>query len=206
MLRSITPEQGDTGPDENRYWVLFPPRYMLVGLTGRNAAGKTTVVEWFRDRGFLTGSCSDSIRTWLSENNTEPTRENLINGGRELRRRHGPGILAEMLLEAFGDRNAIIDSIRTPDEVHALRKRGDFVLIEVTADPEIRWLRAKERARPGDPVTKEAFIESENLELVSKDTSGQSLIATSALADHTVENNGDIDELAKRLEGLFPSI
>ena len=123
-----------------------------------------------------------------------------------MRRRHGPGILAEMLLETFGDRNAIIDSIRTPDEVHALRKRGDFVLIEVTADPEIRWLRAKERARPGDPVTKEGFIESEYLELASKDTSGQSLIATSALADHTVENNGDIDELAKRLEGLFPSI
>ena len=89
---------------------------MLVGLTGRNAAGKTTVLEWFQTRGFLTGSCSDSIRSWLSENGIQPTRENLINGGRELRKRHGPGILAEMLLEAFEGENAVIDSIRTPDE------------------------------------------------------------------------------------------
>ena len=84
---------------------------MLVGLTGRNAAGKTTVLEWFQTRGFLTGSCSDSIRSWLSENDIQPTRENLISGGRELRKRHGPGILAEMLLEAFEGENAVIDSI-----------------------------------------------------------------------------------------------
>ena len=64
---------------------------MLVGLTGRNAAGKTTVLEWFQTRGFLTGSCSDSIRSWLSENNIQPTEENLINGGRELRKGMGLG-------------------------------------------------------------------------------------------------------------------
>ncbi len=179
---------------------------MLVGLTGRNAAGKTTVLQWFQRRGFLTGSCSDSIRAWLSENDIQPTRENLINGGRELRKRHGPGILAEMLLEAFEGENAVIDSIRTPDEVYALRRRNDFVLLEVTADPETRWLRAEARARSGDPMTKEAFLEVERLELVSKDASGQSLIATSALADHTVENNGDLASLERHLGDLFPKI
>ena len=111
-----------------------------------------------------------------------------------------------MLLEAFEGENAVIDSIRTPDEVYALRRRNDFVLLEVTADPETRWLRAEARARSGDPMTKEAFLEVERLELVSKDASGQSLIATSALADHTVENNGDLASLERHLGELFPKI
>ena len=72
---------------------------MLVGLTGRNASGKTTVVQWFASRCVQTLSCSDSIRRWLSEEGIKETRESLIEGGRELRRRGGAGVLAEMLLE-----------------------------------------------------------------------------------------------------------
>ena len=62
-----------------------------------------------------------------------------------------------MLLEAFEGKNAVIDSIRTPDEVYALRKRNDFVLLEVTADPETRWLRAQTRARSGDSYQRGFF-------------------------------------------------
>ena len=76
----------------------------------------------------------------------------------------------------------------------------------MTADPETRWLRAEARARSGDPMTKEAFLEVERLELVSKDATGQSSIATSALADHTVENNGDLASLERHLESSFPKI
>ena len=72
---------------------------MLIGLTGRNASGKSTVVNWFSNKGLETSSCSDSIRAWLAEQNIEPTRDALIEGGRELRRKGGAGILAEMLLE-----------------------------------------------------------------------------------------------------------
>ena len=95
---------------------------MLVGLTGRNAAGKTTVLEWFQTRGFLTGSCSDSIRSWLSENRYSAHQGESDKRWEGVKKRHGPGILAEMLLEAFEGENAVIDSIRTPDEVYALRK------------------------------------------------------------------------------------
>ena len=38
---------------------------MWFGLTGRNASGKTTVVDWLRQHGYKTTSCSDSIREWL---------------------------------------------------------------------------------------------------------------------------------------------
>ena len=121
---------------------------MLVGLTGRNASGKTTVVQWFASRGMQTLSCSDSIRRWLSEEGIKETRESLIEGGRELRRRGGAGVLAEMLLQELSGDDAVIDSIRTPGEVKALRARDDFVLIEIRAGVDSRWQRSQERARP----------------------------------------------------------
>ena len=114
---------------------------MLVGLTGRNASGKSTLVSWFSERGLTSVSCSDSIRTWLRGQGKETTRDNLIEGGRELRRSGGAGVLAEMLLEILDGKDAVVDSIRTPAEVEALRSRGDFVLIEVRADEESRWQR-----------------------------------------------------------------
>ena len=124
---------------------------MLVGLTGRNASGKSTLVSWFSEKGLRSVSCSDSIRSWLSDQGIESTREALIEGGRELRRRGGAGVLAEMLLEILDGEDAVVDSIRTPAEVESLRSRGDFILIEVRADEESRWQRMTSRGGLATP-------------------------------------------------------
>ena len=105
------------------------PRHVLIGLTGRYASGKSTVVDFLVSKGLASESCSDSIRAHLKQNGIEESRENLINGGNELRRLGGPGILAEMLIERLDGKHAVIDSIRTPGEVEALREREDFILI-----------------------------------------------------------------------------
>ena len=179
---------------------------MLVGLTGRNASGKSTLVSWFSERGLTSGSCSDSIRTWLSDQGIEATREALIEGGRELRRNGGAGVLAEMLLEILDGEAAVVDSIRTPAEVEALRSRGDYVLIEVRADEESRWQRMTTRGRSGDPPEKEAFLSQEAAEAKSKDEAGQALDATAEMADITVLNDGSIDDLEAKLEDIWSGL
>jgi len=176
---------------------------MLIGLTGRNASGKSTIVNWFSKKGLKTSSCSDSIRAWLAEQNIEPTRDALIEGGRELRRKGGAGVLAEMLLEILDGEDAVIDSIRTPGEVEALRKRDDFILIEVRANTETRWERLQSRARSGDPLDKETFIKQENAEAVAKDDAGQALNATAELADLVILNDGTEDDLVNDLDELL---
>ncbi len=90
----------------------------------------------------------------------------MIEGGRELRRKGGAGILAEMLLDILDGKDAVVDSIRTPGEVEALRKRDDFILIEIRANTETRWERLQSRARAGDPLDKETFMEQEKAEKV----------------------------------------
>ena len=179
---------------------------MLIGLTGRNASGKSTIVNWFSKKGLETSSCSDSIRAWLAEQNIEPTRDALIEGGRELRRKGGAGILAEMLLEILDGKDAVVDSIRTPGEVEALRKRDDFILIEVRANTETRWKRLQSRARTGDPLDKETFLKQERAEAEAKDDAGQALNATAELADLVILNDGTEKELLDDLEELYQKL
>ena len=173
---------------------------MLIGLTGRNASGKSTLVSWFAAKGLRSVSCSDSIRSWLAEQGVEATREALIEGGRDLRREGGPGVLAEMLLESLEGGDAVVDSIRTPAEVKALRSRGDFVLIEVRADED------QERARFGDPRDRDTFVAQEEAEVRADDESGQALDATASMADCLVINDGTIGDLEEKIERLWSEL
>ena len=196
------PELADFGNNNNNF-VSRLEGIMLLGVTGRNAAGKTTIVEWFTNQGWDGCSCSDAIRHWLRENDQEITRENLTQGGRTLRSKGGGGVLAEMLLERMDSKkNTIIDSIRTPDEVHALRSRDDFLLIEVSVPRDLRWQRMQERARDGDPINYEIFLKQEDAEAIAENSSGQALIATAELSDIVINNGGTLSELYESLKIL----
>ena len=179
---------------------------VLIGLTGRNASGKSTLVGWFSGKGLRSVSCSDSIRFWLRGQGLETTRDALIEGGRQLRRDGGAGVLAEMLLEILDGEDAVVDSIRTPAEVEALRSRGDFTLIEVRADEESRWSRMTERGRPGDPTDRAVFLSQEAAEASSKDEAGQALDATAEMADITVLNDGLIEDLEEKLGEIWTAL
>ena len=180
---------------------------MLIGITGRNAAGKTTIVKLLMERGWVGCSCSDAIRSWLRDTGQEINRENLTQGGRTLRSEGGPGILAERLLNQI-DPNipTVIDSIRTPDEVKALRARDDFQLIEVVASKDLRWERMQTRGRVGDPTDYEGFLAQEEAEAVAENSAGQALDATAALADVLIVNGTGMDDLNKAIDVLIESL
>ena len=72
---------------------------MIVGLTGRNAAGKGMAAEYLKSKGFGFHSLSDVIREEVRRRGLELTRDALIATGRELRARHGTGYLAERIFE-----------------------------------------------------------------------------------------------------------
>ena len=196
----------DIGVNEINIFLLPHRPIMLIGLTGRNASGKSTLVEWFSEKGMKSYSCSDSIRAWLREQDKEITRDSLIEGGRELRRKGGGGILAEMLIDILDGEDAVIDSIRTPAEVTVLKSRGDFFLIEVKASEEIRWSRLQDRARPGDPTEKNIFLEQENKEVKAKDSAGQDLDATAEMSDFQIFNDGSVENLYTKLDDLWEKL
>ncbi len=174
---------------------------VIIGLTGKNGAGKGEVAKFLVDAGFHYHSLSDILRDEIKKKNQTVTRERLIEAGTRLRRTEGPGVLAERTLAKLSsDKNCVVDSIRNPEEVKVLRRRKDFFLLEVTAPREIRFKRIKERAREKDPQTLEEFIRLEDRELKSADLAAQQLLATAALADHRIENAGPLGRLHERIK------
>ena len=177
---------------------------MIVGLTGRNASGKGEVLKFLQSKGFHAYSLSDAIREELEQRGCEVTRDRLIEVGTELRSVGGSGVLAERILEKIEeDRNYVVDSFRHPDEVGVFRRRTDFSLLLVDADPELRFQRIQERAREKDASTMEEFLALEQKEAASPDPHSQQLLACMQLADHKINNNGLMEELARNTAGVL---
>lgn len=174
---------------------------LILGITGANAAGKGEIALYLSRRGFTSHSLSDVIRDEAAARGFPPEREHLIRVGNELREEGGAGVLAERILPRLGPRT-VVDSIRNPSEVAVLRRLPGFVLIGIRAPFEVRFRRARRRARPGDPETPEEFRRREEQEN-SADPRAQQLKATFELADHVVENGGDLSELHRALDRLL---
>lgn len=175
---------------------------MLIGLTGRNAAGKGEVAKYLQSKSFYFHSLSDAIRDEIRSRGQELTRETLIQTGNELRHRFGAAILAERILQRLDDdKNYVIDSIRNPAEVDAFRRAKHFRLIRVEAPVEVRFDRTVRRGRENDPVTLEKFIELENREIVG-DEASQNLAQVEAMADDALTNTGALDQLYPQIDAL----
>ena len=67
---------------------------MLIGITGRNGAGKDTAAEYLTTKSFYHSSLSDIIREDARRRNMRPTRANLVQLGNRLREISGTGVLA----------------------------------------------------------------------------------------------------------------
>jgi dCMP deaminase len=180
---------------------------MIIGLTGKNGAGKTVVSDYLKSRGFEYYSLSDEIREEIRRRGLEITREVLIDVGNELREKFGPGVLAERVLRSLYDHNNyVVDSIRNPYEVDVLRSRSDFTLLAVEADLAVRFERSRTRGRENAAQTLEQFTREEERELDSANPANQQLHATREKADLVIANDGSLEELHRKLDQLLPPL
>jgi dCMP deaminase len=176
---------------------------MLIGLTGRNAAGKGEVAKYLQTKSFYYYSLSDAIRDEIRARQLAVTRERLIEVGNELREQFGPSVLADRILRRVeADRNYVIDSIRNPAEVEAFRKATkNFKLLLVDAPLKVRFERSVTRNRESDPMTFDDFVEIENREAAG-DATSQNLIQVERLADEVLVNDASIEELRPKVDAL----
>jgi dephospho-CoA kinase len=177
----------------------MPKEIRLIGLTGTNGAGKGEVAAALAKRGYACFSLSDEIREELKKRGKEPTRDNLIAQGNALRKRYGADILARRIMKKIKGGKAVIDSIRTGEEVAFLRRQPGFVLLAVDAPVELRYKRTRKRGRAESASTLAEFIAKENEEM-SGEAGEQQLRRCLALADVIIINNGTLAALHKKIE------
>lgn len=173
----------------------------LIGLTGTNASGKGAAAAFFKRLGFAYYSQSDVIRDELRRRNLEPTRDNLIREGNDLRQRFGPDILARRVMEKVSS-DSIIDSIRNPSEIEYWRRQENFVLLAIDAPVEVRYRRALTRGRNESAASLEEFTAKEDEEK-TRDRNAQQLETCMRMADFVIQNDGTLEKFHKKLEAFL---
>jgi dCMP deaminase len=99
----------------------------------------------------------------------------------------------------------VIDSIRHPAEVEALRAAGEFLLLWVEAPAELRYQRVRARGRAGGAEL-ESFAAFERLqaqELRSDEPAGQKLLEVREQADQVIPNDGELAALETRVREVL---
>ncbi|MAE43307.1 hypothetical protein CMO93_06030 [Candidatus Woesearchaeota archaeon] len=181
---------------------------MIIGLTGKNASGKGEAADYLQKKGFVYYSLSDALREEATKLGVDHARDNLIRLGNKLRQKHGPQYLAEKInnkIENDANKKFVIDSIRSPFEAKELMKNKNFLLIGIDAPIELRFERLLERNRTGDAKTLEEFKEQEERENIQSDTN-QQLDATFALSGKVIANEGSLEKLYKKIDGLLAEL
>jgi dCMP deaminase len=176
---------------------------VIIGLTSFIGAGKTTTGDFLVKKGFVFYSLSDVIREEIRNRGQEITRDRLVEVGNELRKKFGSSVLADRIIakiEHAPDKDYVIDSIRNPAEIQALKKRNDFRLVFIDAPVELRFNRIRERQREKDPRTFDDFKRAEDKEMHSKDSSSQQLLSCKQMADMVIVNDASLNALYKKID------
>ena len=181
---------------------------MIIGITGTLGAGKGTIVEYLVGRDFKHYSVRAFLTEEILKRGLKVNRDSMVAVGNDLREKFGPSCIIEELhkraLDSGG--NAVIESIRCPGEVSALRKKEGFVLFAVDADVEARYSRNVERGSVTDNISFERFVADEQREMESRDHYKQNLRKCIELADYNFKNDWTIEELHKNVGAVLEKI
>jgi dephospho-CoA kinase len=185
---------------------------MILGVTGTNGAGKGAVVEYLKtEKGFAHYSVRDLIVEEVLRRNLDLNRTNIGETATSMRKEFEPAYFAKMFLErakARGDKNVVIESIRTLAESDYLKKHGAH-LIGVDAPLAIRYERITSRGSVTDKVSLEEFRVQEDAEYTPADPTDPSqmnVLGVLALADYIIKNDGTVEELHAKIEKMLASL
>ncbi len=137
--------------------VRIPANVIIIGFTGSISSGCSEFATWLKDKkDYEYYSLSKPIHEIAQKKEKsgeidQITQEILQDIGNDLRREHGPKILAHIALKELDKRYAtkpfekiVIDSLRNIGEVKLLREYPRFYLLSIHADQEQRRHRWQE--------------------------------------------------------------
>ncbi|MDY0296139.1 MAG: AAA family ATPase [Acidobacteriota bacterium] len=190
-----------------------PAPRLHIGLTGRMGSGKGEVVRSLVEKGFHYISLSDMVREEARRLGLKPPidRSAMQDIGNRMRREGGGGVLGKRVADHIRNHAQIerwvIDGIRNPAEVAALRELPAFFLLGIEAPLDLVLSRLLSRARDTDRLTEtELRIRLEREWGQNEPADGQRVGDCMRIADSVIRNDSDLDCLEKRLRQWLDSI
>lgn len=181
---------------------------MIIGITGTIGAGKGTVVEYLKTKGFAHYSSSGILKEVLVERGLPATRLNMSTLADELMRTYAGGVLELSHTRATnaGEDNYILEAIHRENEAAYIRSIGGIIL-GVDADIKTRYERSIHRADgEKDNVTFEEFLVNSKREDEGKGETGANIRAVLKSADAIITNDDTLEELTEQIDRALETL
>lgn len=159
---------------------------LIVCLTGMPGAGKSTIADGLKSKGFDKITMGNAVREEAARRNIEPTGANLGKLMLELRDKNGPGAVAELIKDQIANSKSnviLIDGLRSIAEVEVLKKFGMVKILAIHASSDTRFKFLSGRGRSDAPNDRQDFVKRDSREI------GVGMSESIALADETISNN-----------------
>lgn len=177
---------------------------MIIGITGTIGAGKGTVVEYLKTKGFKHYSSSGILKEMVAERGQPQTRNYLAALADELIKNHEGGVLYFSYEKAKkeGAKDFVLEAIHRESEAAYVRSIGG-VIWGVDADLTTRYERTvKRKEGEKDNVTYEEFLAHAKRE-DEGESGGANIRAVIKNADLVLTNNGTQEELFAQVEAAL---
>jgi len=177
----------------------------IIAVVGMCGAGKSVASDILEEKGYKKIYFGGVTMEKLKEEGLEITPENEKMMRERLRKEHGMGAFAKILLprirEYATEGNTVLDGLYSWDELKILKEEfGDNLsVIAIIADKKLRYDRISNRKIR--PFSKEDVIKRDITEIENIAKAGPI-----AYADYYIENNHDLDSYKNRLEEILKNI
>lgn len=159
---------------------------LIVCLTGMPGAGKSTIADALKAKGFEKITMGDAVRAEAARRKIEPTGANLGKLMLELREKNGQGAVAELIKDQIVNSKSdvvLVDGLRSIAEVDVLKKFGTVKVLAIHASSDTRFKFLSGRGRSDAPADRQDFAKRDSREM------GVGMSDSIALADETISNN-----------------
>lgn len=159
---------------------------LIVCLTGMPGAGKSTIADGLKTKGFEKITMGDAVRAEAARRKIEPTGANLGKLMIELREKNGLGAVAELIKDQIANSKSdvvLVDGLRSIAEVDVLKKFGTVKVLAIHASSDTRFKFLSGRGRSDAPANRQDFAKRDSREM------GVGISDSIALADETISNN-----------------
>ncbi len=180
---------------------------MILGITGTIGAGKGTVVEYLKKKGFIHYAARDFIVEEIKRRGLPVNRDSMTLVANDLRHIYGPAyIISTLLARAEKSKgNAVIESVRVVAEAQVLKEHG-AVLLAIDSNQKTRYERITKRGSETDHIDFDTFVAQEAREMENENPEKQNISVVMMFADYHIDNKGVVEELHKHIDHLLTQV